>query len=267
MERWSYTDLAALVMIMACCVTFAATGADAQAAAPPPLDCSSDLILLLPCLNFVTGTDPKPSTDCCSGLTQILNTTPLCLCQILQSQAGPGSGVNLTLAFDLPKYCNVPDANPNRCSGPAPAPAPVPPVPAPATVPPAPAPSPVPAPAPSVTPASPPTVTPSSPPTVPTSSPPSPSPSPTLTTPPPSPSPTVNSPPPPAPTPAPAPTAPPPPVAIPAPSPVINATQTPGAGGPSGGQLAPPPSAAPKFTASIWIYMGLAAVSAFLHML
>ncbi|OAE18991.1 hypothetical protein AXG93_2637s1090 [Marchantia polymorpha subsp. ruderalis] len=93
---------------------------------PPPVqDCNPQLTQLASCLAFVTGQSSPPSAECCSNLGGVVETAPSCLCTLLE---GGVSGLNTTLAMQLPMYCNV-EVNPDNCSGgsavPGPAAAPV----------------------------------------------------------------------------------------------------------------------------------------------
>ncbi|KAG6550390.1 hypothetical protein Mapa_008353 [Marchantia paleacea] len=92
----------------------APTGSPTTAVPPPPVqDCNPQLTQLAPCLAFVTGQSSPPSGDCCTNLREVVGTAPSCLCTLLE---GGVSGLNTTLAMQLPMYCNV-EVNPDNCSG------------------------------------------------------------------------------------------------------------------------------------------------------
>ncbi|KAK6117183.1 hypothetical protein DH2020_049062 [Rehmannia glutinosa] len=45
--------------------------------------CTSVLISMASCLNYVTGSAATPSTSCCSALANVVQTQPRCLCTIV----------------------------------------------------------------------------------------------------------------------------------------------------------------------------------------
>ena len=53
-------------------------------------DCTSVLITMAPCLNYVTGSSPTPSASCCSQLANVVQSQPGCLCMALN-----GGGASL----------------------------------------------------------------------------------------------------------------------------------------------------------------------------
>ncbi|KAF4348256.1 hypothetical protein G4B88_002657 [Cannabis sativa] len=66
--------------------------------------CSSSLMSLAPCLNYITGnSSSNPSSSCCSSLTSVVQSSPQCLCSVLNGGATSfGITVNRTLALSLP---------------------------------------------------------------------------------------------------------------------------------------------------------------------
>ncbi|XP_038718869.1 non-specific lipid transfer protein GPI-anchored 19-like [Tripterygium wilfordii] len=98
-------------------VTMLWAGAMAQSS------CTSVLIGMAPCLNFVTGSSPTPTASCCSQLASVVQSQPQCLCMILNG-GGQSLGVTLneTLALALPGACNVQTPPVSKCdaaNGPA----------------------------------------------------------------------------------------------------------------------------------------------------
>ena len=77
--------------------------------APSPPNCDSAASALMPCYSYVTGTDAKPPTDCCTGLDGLNKNSPTCLCQLITQLNGTTSDptVNITKAFNLPKDCAI----------------------------------------------------------------------------------------------------------------------------------------------------------------
>jgi hypothetical protein len=111
-----------------------------EAAASSTVDCSTQFNDLESCFNYVQGSDPAPSTTCCTAFSNVQATSPVCLCELLQQFQDPSSGLgNVTRAMDISPLCKVP-TDVSRCpsllGAPAPAPA-MAPVPSPATPPPA----------------------------------------------------------------------------------------------------------------------------------
>ncbi|KAI3801017.1 hypothetical protein L1987_29117 [Smallanthus sonchifolius] len=86
--------------------------------------CINSLMGLSPCLNFVTGNASTPSPACCSQLSTVVQTQPLCLCSLLSGNV-PNIGVtiNQTLAFALPGACSVQTPPFTLCNGAANGPA------------------------------------------------------------------------------------------------------------------------------------------------
>ncbi|KAK1578377.1 hypothetical protein Q3G72_029800 [Acer saccharum] len=104
-----------LVLVL---VTVLCHGATAQSG------CTSVLIGLAPCLNYVTGNASTPSSSCCSKLATVVQDQPHCLCTALNSGASSALGIsiNQTQAMSLPGACNVktpPVSQCNSANGPA----------------------------------------------------------------------------------------------------------------------------------------------------
>ncbi|KAF5727056.1 Bifunctional inhibitor/lipid-transfer protein/seed storage 2S albumin superfamily protein [Tripterygium wilfordii] len=91
--------------------------------------CTTALIGLAPCLNYVTGNSSTPSSSCCSQLTNVVQSQPQCLCTLVNGGGSSiGVSINQTLALSLPSACNVqtpPVSQCNGVNGPAPASSPV----------------------------------------------------------------------------------------------------------------------------------------------
>ncbi|KAB5568357.1 hypothetical protein DKX38_002150 [Salix brachista] len=78
--------------------------------------CTSTLMTLAPCLNYVTGNSTSPSSSCCSQLGNVVQTSPQCLCLLLNnSGASLGITVNQTLALNLPGSCKVQTPPMSQC--------------------------------------------------------------------------------------------------------------------------------------------------------
>ncbi|XP_059632492.1 non-specific lipid transfer protein GPI-anchored 5-like isoform X2 [Cornus florida] len=96
-----------LVLVL---VTMLWTGAAAQSG------CSSVLIGMAPCLNYVTGSSSSPSSSCCSSLASVVQSQPQCLCTALNGGGSAlGININQTLALALPGACNVQTPPVSQC--------------------------------------------------------------------------------------------------------------------------------------------------------
>ncbi|XP_008775111.2 non-specific lipid transfer protein GPI-anchored 19-like [Phoenix dactylifera] len=101
------------------CVSFAAIlmamlwmGASAQSSS-----CTSALVNLSPCLNYITGNESTPSSSCCSQLASVVQSEPQCLCTVLNGGASSlGIAINQTQALALPGACNVQTPPVSRCN-------------------------------------------------------------------------------------------------------------------------------------------------------
>ncbi|KAM0937119.1 putative plant non-specific lipid-transfer protein/Par allergen [Dioscorea sansibarensis] len=70
--------------------------------------CTSELANLVPCLNYITGNESKPSSSCCTPLTSVVQSQPQCLCLLLNGTfSSSGLTINRTRALGLPGLCNV----------------------------------------------------------------------------------------------------------------------------------------------------------------
>ncbi|KAI8522928.1 hypothetical protein RHMOL_Rhmol13G0035000 [Rhododendron molle] len=85
--------------------------------------CTSALMSLSPCLNYVDGNSSTPSPSCCSQLSNIVQSQPRCLCLMLNGGGySTGVAVNQTRALALPGACDVQTPPVSQCNGPASAP-------------------------------------------------------------------------------------------------------------------------------------------------
>ncbi|KAK8661145.1 hypothetical protein V6N13_052044 [Hibiscus sabdariffa] len=108
-------------------------GATGQAAAPEPAavdlgpsaeaptpDCFTNLLNLSDCLTFVeAGSNlTKPEKACCPELAGLVESSPQCLCQLLDKKATAGLGINIDMkrALDLPTVCHVSTPPVSLCS-------------------------------------------------------------------------------------------------------------------------------------------------------
>ncbi|KAK8585674.1 hypothetical protein V6N13_050647 [Hibiscus sabdariffa] len=86
--------------------------------------CTSVLIGLSPCLNYITGTSSTPSQQCCTQLASVVRSSPQCLCQVLNGGGSSlGITINQTQALALPGSCNIQTPPISSCNTASPAPA------------------------------------------------------------------------------------------------------------------------------------------------
>jgi hypothetical protein len=80
-------------------------GASAQSSS----GCTSTLISMSSCLNYITGNETAPPKSCCTALATVVTSKPECLCVALNSDptALGIDNVNKTRALGLPAECNV----------------------------------------------------------------------------------------------------------------------------------------------------------------
>ncbi|CAI9118425.1 OLC1v1019995C1 [Oldenlandia corymbosa var. corymbosa] len=88
-------------------------------------DCTSTIVTMSSCLNYIQGSTQTPSGSCCSALENVIKTNPRCLCQVLDGGSQFGITINVTRALALPAACKVQTPPVSRCKGGvAPAPGP-----------------------------------------------------------------------------------------------------------------------------------------------
>ncbi|XVF38259.1 hypothetical protein REPUB_Repub20aG0085000 [Reevesia pubescens] len=86
--------------------------------------CTSVLISLSPCLNYITGNSSTPSQQCCTQIANVLRSSPQCLCEVLNGGGSSlGITINQTQALALPGSCNVQTPPISSCNAASPAPA------------------------------------------------------------------------------------------------------------------------------------------------
>ncbi|XP_021774356.1 non-specific lipid-transfer protein-like protein At2g13820 [Chenopodium quinoa] len=100
-------SLVAMVLVM----TMLSGGALAQSG------CTSAIVGLAPCLNYISGSSSAPSSSCCSQLSSVVKSQPQCLCQVLNGGASNfGVTINQTQALALPSACNVQTPPVSKCN-------------------------------------------------------------------------------------------------------------------------------------------------------
>ncbi|KAJ6846952.1 non-specific lipid-transfer protein-like protein [Iris pallida] len=103
--------MAPIALVAAIIATVLFAGASAQS------DCTTALISLSPCLNYISGNDTTPSGSCCSQLANVVKSEPQCLCKVLNGGASSlGITINQTQALALPGACKVQTQPSSRCN-------------------------------------------------------------------------------------------------------------------------------------------------------
>ncbi|KAJ1405172.1 Plant lipid transfer protein/Par allergen [Sesbania bispinosa] len=78
--------------------------------------CTSTLTSLSPCLNYIMGSSSTPSASCCSQLSSVVQSSPQCLCSVLNGGGSSfGITINQTLALSLPGACKVQTPPVSQC--------------------------------------------------------------------------------------------------------------------------------------------------------
>ncbi|XP_010938077.1 non-specific lipid transfer protein GPI-anchored 15 [Elaeis guineensis] len=79
--------------------------------------CTTVILSLAPCLNYITGNSSTPSSSCCSQLASVVQSQPRCLCTLLNGGASSlGITINQTLALALPGACKVQTPPVSQCN-------------------------------------------------------------------------------------------------------------------------------------------------------
>ncbi|TKY52642.1 Non-specific lipid-transfer protein [Spatholobus suberectus] len=78
--------------------------------------CTSALTSLTPCLSYIMGSSSTPSASCCSQLSSVVQSSPQCLCSVLNGGGSTfGITINQTLALSLPGACKVQTPPVSQC--------------------------------------------------------------------------------------------------------------------------------------------------------
>ncbi|KAI9119429.1 hypothetical protein K1719_010104 [Acacia pycnantha] len=99
-----------LAMVLVATTTLMWTQTAAQSS------CTSALTSMSPCLNYITGSSSSPSPTCCSQLSSVVQSSPQCLCSLLNGGGSSlGITINQTLALSLPGACKVQTPPVSQC--------------------------------------------------------------------------------------------------------------------------------------------------------
>ncbi|CAN0858147.1 Non-specific lipid transfer protein GPI-anchored 2 [Linum grandiflorum] len=120
-----------IVMVTAIAIVMLSVGGSAQmmspgaapesSSAPSPggVDCFTQLLNLSDCLTYVESGSKltKPDKPCCPELAGLVESNPICLCQLLTVNASSyGFDIDKNRAFGLPSVCSVSTPPVNLCS-------------------------------------------------------------------------------------------------------------------------------------------------------
>ncbi|GLJ07985.1 hypothetical protein SUGI_0079050 [Cryptomeria japonica] len=79
--------------------------------------CTTALVSLSPCLNYISGNQTTPSQGCCTALGTVVQNNPSCLCQLLTGNNSLGIPINQTRALAMPAECKVSTPSVSQCQG------------------------------------------------------------------------------------------------------------------------------------------------------
>jgi hypothetical protein len=105
-------------MPVACLLGAVAAALVASASAQSGGGCTTTLISLYPCLNYISGNVSAPAASCCSSLSSVVQSNPQCLCTALSGDSSALGGITIdkNRARQLPKACNVQTPPESRCN-------------------------------------------------------------------------------------------------------------------------------------------------------
>ena len=94
--------------------------ASAQSSGSGGGDCTSALVSLSPCMDYISGNGTSaPSASCCSQLKAVVQSKPQCLCAAIGGGASSSLGgveIDRSRALGLPAACNVQTPPASRCN-------------------------------------------------------------------------------------------------------------------------------------------------------
>ncbi|KAK9675400.1 hypothetical protein RND81_11G005200 [Saponaria officinalis] len=86
-----------------------------------PVECSTTLNALMGCLEFSTGKAADPTKQCCSEVSSMKKTKPVCLCYFIAETYNGTSpqikelGVQVTKLIQLPSACHLANSSISQC--------------------------------------------------------------------------------------------------------------------------------------------------------
>lgn len=83
------------------------------------MDCMTVLVNMSSCLTYVEqGSNfTKPDKECCPALAGLLDSNPICLCQLLGDPDKTGVQIDVNRALKLPKICKLNTPPVSTCAG------------------------------------------------------------------------------------------------------------------------------------------------------
>uniref|UniRef100_A0ACD5UMK1 Uncharacterized protein n=1 Tax=Avena sativa TaxID=4498 RepID=A0ACD5UMK1_AVESA len=106
-------EITTIALVLAMMMTMLAAKAVAQ-----NNGCSSVMMALSPCLDFIRSKAMEPGFSCCTTLGGIVQTDPRCLCMVLDGSAASfGITINHTRALELPGICKFQAPSSSQCTG------------------------------------------------------------------------------------------------------------------------------------------------------
>lgn len=111
-----------IMLILAACLLLAFPLTAAQTMAPAPVpsdDCFSYLTNVSDCLTYVEAQSnlTKPDKGCCPEFAGLVDSHPICLCELLNNANSFGIQINVSKALMLPSVCGVTTPPLSACSG------------------------------------------------------------------------------------------------------------------------------------------------------
>ncbi|CAN6443112.1 unnamed protein product [Victoria cruziana] len=81
-------------------------------------DCNAAYMSAFSCLDYITtgSNQTSPTSDCCSGISNLITGEPVCLCQLLGASTPPGISIDRKRALGLPGACKVKSLPLSYCS-------------------------------------------------------------------------------------------------------------------------------------------------------
>ncbi|KAL2540848.1 Protein YLS3 [Abeliophyllum distichum] len=100
---------AATLGLLQCILIFFLFGSARADLAKDREQCANQLVGLSTCLPYVGGNAKAPTMDCCTGLKQVIQKSPECICILIKDRNDPSLGlkINATLALGLPALCHA----------------------------------------------------------------------------------------------------------------------------------------------------------------
>lgn len=112
------------VAVVACAVSYGVRAQGAQASVPAPApsgpDCEDAFLNMTGCLSYVAvgSNDTSPAKSCCPELAGVIESNPICLCELLAGGAESyGIAIDDSRALELPSICRVDTLPVSVCSG------------------------------------------------------------------------------------------------------------------------------------------------------